>query len=161
MKIVSFSIVTDKEVERFWAKVNVAGPEECWEWTGCVRTDGYGRSRAGGEQRGAHRVSWVIANGRIPRGESVLHKCNNRACVNPSHLCTHKESTKDTISKGHSILVRGNLNPSAKLTDSKVAEMRERYNAGGVTLKALSSEYGVGVTATWKVINRVSWSHVE
>lgn len=34
----------------------------------------------------AHRVSYEIANGKIPTGMQIDHICHNKSCVNPSHL---------------------------------------------------------------------------
>ena len=89
-------------VERFWEKVARAGAEECWLWTAGLGTDGYGSI---GVSRGAvraHRVSWEIAFGAIPSGLCVLHKCDVRTCVNPSHLFlgTTQDNTADMVSKG-------------------------------------------------------------
>jgi len=70
--------------ELFWT--NFDKSEGCWEWTGRITAYGYGRICAHGESRQAHRVSYELANGPIPEGLVIDHKCHNRACVNPDHL---------------------------------------------------------------------------
>lgn len=70
--------------QRFWQKVRKT--ESCWVWTAPTNGDGYGRIRAGGRDRRAHRVSWEMTNGSIPEGMDLDHRCGNRACVNPDHL---------------------------------------------------------------------------
>lgn len=90
--------------DRFWSKVNKSGMDDCWEWTGAL-SKGYGIMGDGisfcGERR-AHRVSWTLLNGSIPRGMMVLHTCDNPRCVNPWHmkLGTHDENMRDMVSKG-------------------------------------------------------------
>lgn len=92
--------------ERFWRKVDKsAGPEGCWPWTGSRHGFGYGFVSAGGKRRGAHRVSWELANGPIPDGLSVCHRCDNPPCVNPAHLFlgTVGDNTRDMMAKGRAI----------------------------------------------------------
>lgn len=75
--------------DRFWAKVDKRGSDECWLWTGSLtRSGGYGqiaRTRKEGPVR-ANRVSYELANGQILEGMCVLHECDIPACVNPAHL---------------------------------------------------------------------------
>lgn len=70
--------------QRFWAKVDKT--DECWVWTSVVNSGGYGRIRADGRYRYAHRVSWEFINGPVPDCLELDHRCGNRACVNPAHL---------------------------------------------------------------------------
>jgi hypothetical protein len=70
----------------FWRKVAKAGPDECWLWTGGVRTTGYGQIRYLGRNHAAHRVSYEINVGPIPEGLHIDHLCRVRLCVNPIHL---------------------------------------------------------------------------
>lgn len=73
----------------------------CWEFTGFKNLKGYGKLRSSGQQL-AHRVSWVIHNGDIPKGMLVCHKCDNPPCCNPDHLFlgTAKDNAHDAIKKG-------------------------------------------------------------
>lgn len=75
--------------KRFWPKVDVRDPSECWEWRAWRGPTGYGYVGKGGKGNGmsiAHRVSYEMAYGEIPSGLEIDHLCRNRACVNPLHL---------------------------------------------------------------------------
>jgi hypothetical protein len=89
---------------RFWAKVEKAGPDDCWLWAGATVPNGYGKISRGGSSGLllAHRVSWILAKSEIPEGQLVLHRCDNRLCVNPAHLFlgTHGDNARDMVAKG-------------------------------------------------------------
>ena len=72
--------------ETFWPRVNRGGPEDCWEWQGSTRSDGYGRINNCGRRDGVHRVAYQYEVGPIPEGLVIDHLCRNRACCNPAHL---------------------------------------------------------------------------
>jgi hypothetical protein len=79
-------------MERFWSKVNLAGPlisgmeTRCWEWKATRNGDGYGSFWLLGSMRGAHRVAYELEREPIAAGMTLDHLCRNRCCVNPAHL---------------------------------------------------------------------------
>lgn len=108
--------------ERFSEKVDRSGgPEACWPWTGGKGGRGYGHIKVDGRMLGTHRVAWELADGQIPDGLYVLHRCDNRPCCNPRHLFlgTQTDNVADMDAKGRRgrrPLNRGEANPRAILT---------------------------------------------
>jgi hypothetical protein len=92
----------------FWGKVDKAlglGPNgECWEWRGALDPGGYGRAAINNRTVSAHRTSYVITKGAIPKGLVVRHTCDNPKCVNPLHLelGTIIQNAADMVARGRS-----------------------------------------------------------
>lgn len=154
----------EQQVTAFWLKVNKNGsiPEHCpelgncWEWTAFRLSNGYGLLHTGL----AHRFSWKIANGEIPKGLFVLHKCDNRSCVNPAHLFlgTQLDNMRDMHSKGRAAIIKGEQRTNHKLTSVQANEIRERYKQGGLTTRSLALEYNVSSATIWRVVNGKSYT---
>lgn len=151
--------------ERFWPKVKIT--RGCWLWTGCLDKAGYGQINKGahaGNLR-AHRASWLLAHGSIPRGVHVLHRCDNPPCVRPSHLFLGNDgdNARDCASKGRNFFqkhperhIRGDTHPDAKLSHAKVGEIIRRH-AAGETQSALGKSFGVSQAAIWYALNGRTW----
>ncbi len=77
----------------------------CRLWRKCRCSTGYGVIKVGGRGRRAHRVAYEVLVGPIPDGQFVMHRCDNRACVNVDHLAlgTHKDNMQDMNLKGRHV----------------------------------------------------------
>jgi hypothetical protein len=101
-------------------------PDGCWYWLGCTYPSGYGSIYYKDRIEATHRVSYKLYKGEIPKGIHVLHKCDNRLCINPDHLFlgTNTDNVKDKVSKNRQYRPFGIKCPKAKLDDNKVKEIR-------------------------------------
>jgi len=154
--------------ERFWEKVDVRGIDECWLWKASTQK-GYGQIGVKGRRAPdkAHRVSWILHYGGIPNGMSVLHKCDNPICVNPSHLFlgTQADNMRDMDEKGRRISTgaknqRGEHNNAAKLNDALVRYIREQQKIGRSN-QSIADEIGVSRRTVAFVVSGITWSHVR
>lgn len=148
-------------VRKFWSKVQRADDGACWPWIGALNNRGYGTILRNGWARAAHRASWILANGPIPDGLCVLHRCDNPPCVNPAHLFlgTNADNIADMVAKRRQAPPQlGSANPSAKLTEAQVVGIRQRL-ASGEGRTALAAEFCVTYMVISMVERRRSWRH--
>lgn len=91
-----------EQIEKFWRRVDVRGPDECWPWR-TAKPGEYGIfSLNGGGMRIASRVALQISIGPLPSDILACHRCDNPPCCNPAHLFpgTHEQNMQDMVSKG-------------------------------------------------------------
>jgi len=168
--------VTARLMARFWELVDKTSGNKCWIWRGILNRKGYGSFYMCQRTERAHRVSWWIANGKIPLGLLVLHICDNAACVNPNHLYlgTDMDNTRDKFARGRVSPARGERNGMVKhpesrqngekcwmsiLTNDDVFDMRSRRRQGEST-RSLSIEYGVAQSTVRSVVSGRTWKHL-
>lgn len=153
---------------RFWSRVNKDGPihpihGRCWLWTGCKHHSGYGLLKIKGIMTGAHKASYEINIREVPTGLNVLHKCDNKLCVNPKHLFvgTEKDNMDDKVSKGRQ--TKGTEVNTAVLDETTVRLIRKIYIPGDRKFgaNALARRFNVSRFTTYAIVNWLSWKHLK
>jgi hypothetical protein len=136
--------------ERFKEKVKMV-ESGCHEWQSTMHRDGYGKFWLDGKQIMSHRVGYMIANGGIPEGKMVLHKCDNRKCVNPDHLYagTPSQNVRDKVKRFKGIW------GFMKHPYEKVLEVRSLYNEG-LTQTAIAGITGISQSHISKMVRGTS-----
>lgn len=146
----------DKTISRFWSMVNKT--ESCWLWTGGKMPNGYANFHIERNKSWrVHRFSYWLANGEIPPGKGVLHKCDVRHCVNPDHLFigSQKDNLQDCKSKGRT--TTGTRNAMARLDNESVLKIRSAVGSQ----RQIANMFNVHQSTVSNVINRKSWTHIS
>ena len=127
----------EKARKRFESKYRVDEASGCWLWTGTIMDLGYGVLTVDSVRMRAHRLSYQLHIGPIPKGEGfhgtcVCHKCDVRNCVNPEHLYlgTHQENMRDAEKKGRFSQASRHWNATLKDDDVRlIKRFLERFPA--------------------------------
>lgn len=124
----------------------------CWSFDGYISKEGYPRFSARRffrKEHGdwAHRLSYLIFNGSIPKGAQIRHTCGNKSCVNPSHMIMHRKGESDD--KRYS----GKPGQPPKLSSEKKDEIRRRYVPRKITMRQLADEYDVSISTIFYAIH--------
>ena len=166
---IEFVILGEPRLLKRFEEIAIPEPMSgCWLWSGAPGDSSkfgqYGRFRVRGVQEKAHRVAWMLYRGAIPSDMHVLHRCDNPACVNPTHLFlgTNKDNVDDRVAKGRSGSDPrpGELHPLHRLSEGDVRAIRARC-ARGESGVALAREFGVHCATISEIVNRRKWRSVQ
>lgn len=148
-------------IAAFWDCVDRSG--DCWVWKRPVHARSrYPKFRIGNRTRvKAHRFAWELANGLIPHGLHVLHRCDNTICVRPDHLFlgTHDDNMADKAAKGRVVAPKGEACHLARISAEQAAAIREAY-ASGISQSTVAARFGIDQTHVSRIVRGKAWAHV-
>ena len=151
--------------ERFWSKVAIGDPDECWEWQRSRRGGGYGQFRIAPDQspQRASRVAWALASGPVPDGLWVLHRCDNPPCCNPAHLFLGDRAANvaDMVAKGRAAVHRPAdvarlVKAVRRLTDDEI-RLARKLHEGGESCRSIGRRLHVAHTTISRLVNGTHW----
>lgn len=165
----------EKAISRFIKKVaQPAHGGACWTWTASRKRKGYGAMGFRGRVWTAHRISWTLFVGEIHPDMHVLHRCDNKSCVNFDHLFlgTNADNVADATAKG-----RQNPGPAMEWWAAHPERRQRGENAGTVKLSEVqvreiialkgkeqqrptARRYGVTQALISKIQRRELWAHL-
>lgn len=157
--------------EKFMELVYPEPNTGCWLWAGYHCPRGYGHRNFNDITTVAHRFSYYLFNGPFDLSMHVLHKCDFSACVNPDHLYLgdQRQNNIDRDTRGRQRAPKGTQQPSAKLTDDKVRQIRAMYIPKSSDIHChpelsqlkIAKMFGVSEKLIFNIVNRRAWKHVE
>lgn len=147
--------------QRFWEKVKIGKPDECWLWIAAIDTNGYGAVKHLGKKRNSHRIAYELSYGPVDRNMDIMHSCDVRLCCNPRHLSpgTRLENVHDALNKGRH--ASGEQSPNAKLSNYLVLAIRILHREVGYNSTEIGSMLGVEESTVRHILKRRTWKHVK
>lgn len=144
-----------EEIERFGDSFIPVTESGCWIWEKGVDKDGYGNfSTKARETIRAHRISYFIYKGEIPKGKMVLHTCDTPSCVNPNHLYIgdNYDNMRDRSVRGRGVFHTNEKHPACKFSNTEIKRIL-LLNGLGVSRKEIQEEFGISPSHLSSVIS--------
>lgn len=147
------------KADKFWANVAISDEDECWEWKGSYAAPKaqkkYGLFYVAPRKKViASRAAYMLANGPIPEGQYVCHKCDHPPCVNPHHLFagTPKENCVDKVQKGR-VTPRCGEKINAEIAKKIFDDPRPKAH--------IAREYGVSRALVHRIKDGGVWARIH
>ena len=142
----------EKYIKRFLKYIEHR--DQCWIWKRSLNSDGYGNIWVEDSCWKAHRLSYALFKGDIPKGMCVCHRCDNPSCVNPEHLWlgTHRENMDDMVRKGRTLYAEQRKNN--KIASHMRPEIVQKY-ISGMRQVDIAKEYNCHASAIYNAIHKI------
>lgn len=158
-----------RQIARFWDRVAVSGPDDCWEWQGYRQESGHGKSRFEDRVEYTHRIAFFLAHGVMP--PVVRHNCDNPPCCNARHLRRgiQEENVQDRQKRGRSAWQKdrpafrerikagksaSSHHQQARKLTFEIAEEIRRLRAEGESVTAIAERFNISQQKVSQIVHR-------
>jgi hypothetical protein len=164
----SFSLANLKErLFSYVENLSFHTDEDCWNWNGYKTESGYGVVSINAVPYRVHRLSYWIyreyaqGNLLVASDKYILHKCDNRCCINPSHLYlgTAQQNADDIKMRGRRHDTKGAKNGASILDVAAVKRIR-LLHSGGMNQREIGRAMRLDYKHVNLIVNRKIWKHV-
>ena len=167
------NFIDDIVTQKYWANT-VVRSNRCWGWSGPFTDKGRPRIFAHGDSGYAHRISYLLHKGPIPKGLVVCHTCDNPECTNPDHLWigTHADNQRDCARKNRRAkgfnngkhtkpesTPRGEGSSRSKLTNDDIRRIRSLE--GTMSQQSIGLVFNTPQTNISQILRGNAWKHVS
>jgi hypothetical protein len=151
-------LIHKKDIKRFWKKVDIRTKDKCWEWQAYL-FKGYGQFHLNGYTELAHRLAFKSLYKMKDENNLILHKCNNRKCVNPNHLYegNYTDNMKDYYNSNNINYYKGKLNEECVKVIKWMLKHKPKH---GLSAK-LAKLYNVSQVTISMIKSNKRWQHIK
>ncbi len=155
-------------LEEGFNKFVIRNSQGCWDWKGYKNKQGYGNIsfEAKGKLIGAHRASWLIHKGPIPKGMWVLHACDWPPCSKITESESHlflgdaKINSMDMMTKGRGKQPKGENCHKSKLSTIQVQEIKKLLKIN-MPIEEIATKFNMSLNAIKSIKNNITWKHIK
>lgn len=137
---------------------------KCINFTGPRNSNGYGVVTIKSKSYLAHVVSFKLSNPSkiISTKICICHKCDNKICINPSHLFsgTREDNNRDRDNKKRTVIVYGSKNGMSKLTELDVIRIKSLLNNNIGSLAEIGRKFNVKWQTIQAIAKGKTWKNI-
>ena len=150
---------TPKDIARF--ETFFQKDKGCWDWEGALGGGSYGSFSIKHKSIRAHRFAYAVYIGELDDDLVIMHTCDNRKCVNPSHLRqdTQKANIIDCVAKGRWVNNCGSKHGLSKLTEKDISEIRSLRKQGRKQ-QEIADIFDIDQGMVSNILLNKNWKHV-
>lgn len=148
-------ILNDEEYNEFWKLSNRDNHTDdgCWLWLGKYNNFNRPIFKVNGGWWLAHRLSYELRHGRIPKNYDIHHVCENKSCINPSEQHLEALSQSAHAKRHNELQYDQNAIIKDLLTDQQKQEILELWDKGEMYQHQIASKFDVKPAVIRKVID--------
>jgi len=134
--------------DNFWDKVNIKGEDDCWEWK-VANHNKYPTVKLNKRTHSASKIAWILSGRSIEVNKLLLHKCDNKKCVNPNHLYlgTYGDNMTDRCSR-----YIGRIGKVGRYSRDEINKMIQMFNSG-IPRNKIIDTFGISRRYLYKLIS--------